>query len=71
MGVITPLKRKTVQVISKKVQELPRGSTKIKCKGTKLSDGKTFGGAGQLIDAAVDKINTYHGYAFRNNKDKN
>ena len=36
-----------------------------------MSDGKTFGGAGQLIDAAVDKINTYHGYAFRNNKDKN
>ena len=33
------------------------------CKGTKLSDGKTVGGAGRLTDAVID-----NGYAIRNNK---
>ena len=68
---ITPLKRKTVSIISKKVQELPWGSTKIKCKGTKLSDGETVDGVGRLSDAVVDKIKIYPGYVLRNNRDKN
>ena len=31
-------------------------------------DGKGVGGAGRLTDAAADLIQTYYGYAIRNNK---
>ena len=41
---------------------------KNKCKGTVLPDGKTVGGAGRLTDRVVDHIQTYYGYAIRNNK---
>ena len=37
-------------------------------RGTRLSDGKGVGGAGRLTDAIVDRIQTYYGYAIRNNK---
>ena len=41
---------------------------KNKKRGTKLTDGKGTGGQGRLTDAACDKIQTYYGYAIRNNK---
>ena len=44
--------------MSKKRWELPRESTKIIARGTKLSDGKTVGGVGRLADVVVDKIQT-------------
>lgn len=34
-----------------------------------MSDGNTGGGVCRLTDAVVDKIQTYYGYAIRNNKD--
>jgi len=34
----------------------------------KLSDGKGVGGIGRLTDAKIDRIQTYYGYAIRNNK---
>ena len=37
-------------------------------RGTKLSDGKGVGGTGRLTDAVVDRMQTYYGYAIRNNK---
>ena len=43
---------------------------KNKKRGSKLSDGKGTGGTGQLTNVAVDKIQTYYGYAIRNNKGK-
>ena len=43
---------------------------KNNCRGTKLSDGKGVGGAGRLTDVIVDQIQTYYGYAIRNNKGK-
>ena len=41
---------------------------KNNCRGAKLSDGKGVGGTGRLRDAIVDRIQTYYGYAIRNNK---
>ena len=40
---------------------------KSECRGTKLPDGKTVGGAGRLTDKAIDQMQTYYGYAIRNN----
>ena len=40
---------------------------KNKRRGTLLSDGKCVGGQGRLTDVVVDKIQTYFGYAIRNN----
>ena len=37
-------------------------------KGRLLSDGKSVGGTGRLTDKVVDHIQTYYGYAIRNNK---
>ena len=37
-------------------------------RGTKLSNGKGVVGTGWLTDAVVDHMQTYHGYAIRNNK---
>ena len=36
-------------------------------KGTLLADNKSVGGTGRLTDKVVDKIQTYYGYAIRNN----
>ena len=41
---------------------------KNKRRGPLLSDGKGVGGQGRLTDDGVDKIQTYFGYAIRNNK---
>ena len=41
---------------------------KNNCRGILLPDGKTVGGKGRLGDAIVDRIQTYYGYAIRNNK---
>ena len=41
---------------------------KNKKPGTKLTDGKGTGGQGPLSDAACDGIQTYYGYAIRNNR---
>ena len=37
-------------------------------KGIVLSDGKSVGGVGRLTDKVIDRIQTYYGYAIRNNK---
>ena len=37
-------------------------------KGVKLADGKTVGGKGRLTDDVADRVQTYYGYAIRNNK---
>ena len=41
---------------------------KSNARGSKLSDDKGVGGQGRLTDAIVDRIQTYYGYAIRNNK---
>ena len=41
---------------------------KSDCRGTPLSDGKTVGWARRSTDMRVDQIQTYYGYAIRNNK---
>ena len=41
---------------------------KSECRGSKLADGKTVGGAGMLTDKVVDLIQTYYGCAIRNNQ---
>ena len=41
---------------------------KNKCEGTVLPDGKSVGGTRRLTDKVVDRIQTYYGYAIRNNK---
>ena len=41
---------------------------KNNCRGILLPDGKTVCGKGRLGDAIVDRIQTYYGYAIRNNK---
>ena len=43
---------------------------KNKSKGVVLADGKSTGGAGRLTDKVVDRMQTYFGYAIRNNKGK-
>ena len=43
-------------------------SYKNNCRGKFLPYGKGVGGAGRLTDAAADLIQTYYGYAIRNNK---
>ena len=40
---------------------------KNKCRGSKVSDGKTVGCGGRLTDAVVDKIQNYYGVAIRSN----
>ena len=42
---------------------------KNNCKGSVLPDGKTVGGVGRLTDKIIDRIQTYYGYAIRNNKE--
>ena len=41
---------------------------KNKKRGSLLPDGKGTGGAGRLTNVVVDTIQTYYGYAIRNNK---
>ena len=36
------------------------------CRGSKLTVGKTVGGAGRLTDKVVDQIEIYYGCAIRN-----
>ena len=43
-------------------------SYKNNCRGRTLADGKGVGGAGRLTDVVIDRIQTYYGYAIRNNK---
>ena len=40
---------------------------KNKCRGSKLTDGKTVGDRGRLTDAVVDKIQNYYGVAIMQN----
>ena len=39
-----------------------------KNKGGTLPDGKGVGGTGRLTAKVIDQIQTYYGYAIRNNK---
>ena len=41
---------------------------KNNCKGSVLPDGKTVNGVGRLTDKIIDRIQTYYGYAIRNNQ---
>ena len=41
---------------------------KNKSKGSKPSDGKGVGGAGQLTNSTIDHMQTYYRYTIRNNK---
>ena len=66
IGTNTQLKKRIVLVTYK--NEWKRPSYKNNARGTKLEDGKVVGGAGRLTDAVVDRIQTYYGYAIRNNK---
>ena len=41
---------------------------KNNCRDRIFADGKGVGGAGRLTDVIIDRIQTYYGYAIRNNK---
>ena len=41
-------------------------SYKTKCRGLRLSDGKTVGGKGRLTDKTIDKIQNFYGQCIRN-----
>ena len=41
---------------------------KNNCRGRLLPDNKSVGGTGRLTDKVIDQIQTYYGYAIRNNK---
>ena len=41
---------------------------KVQCRGKKLADGKTIGGAGRLTDKVINSLQNYYGDAIRRNK---
>ena len=63
----TVVKEDCIGHIQKRMQAALR-SYKNNCRGILLPDGKGVGGKGRLGDAIVDRIQTYYGYAIRNNK---
>ena len=56
----------SIEHIQKRMRANLRSHKNIQ-RGVKLKDGKGVGGKGRLSDIVIDKMQTYYGYAIRNN----